>query len=190
MSFKKSQQGFSLLELIVVITIFLIITAVVMADIPGIGRKGALELTAQEVAGCIRAAQTYGTSAKVVDSNIQSIGAFLNIDNNKIVIFADSSEPHNKFDSNDSEIETCSLDGYTLELFGVNNNPLGAIYSMYTPTNYQVDTMSTLEPTFYNDFGSTVNESFIRIKIKSLRNEEFRCAYIYSSGQITVDDCS
>lgn len=195
MFFKKSQQGFSLLELMVVITIFLIITSVVMGDIPKIGRKGALELTAQEVAGCIRAAQTYGTSARVVDGGSQAgpqpVGASLDPTGNKIVIFADIGESPNELDGGDSVVETCSLDGYSFELLGEGDQPFSdlPLYLIYAPTNYQVDTMSTLEPSFYNGNGETVTQSFVKIKIKSLRNNEYWCVRAYANGQIMVGNC-
>ena len=199
MSFKKSQQGFSLLELMVVIAIFLIITAVVMTNIPSFGRRGALDLTAQEVAGCIRAAQTYGTSAKANEySEIKPVGALLDEQDNKITIFFDNDETNTFDDSSDKVIETCDLKGYSFVLSGAGeegDNGLDKVSVIYTPTSYQADTMSTLEPVFYNNAGDgdtplDTSRNFVEINIKSLRNEEHRCVYIYASGQITVGDCS
>jgi len=173
MSFKKSQQGFSLLELMVVITIFLIITAVVMADIPNFGRKGALDLTAQEVAGCIRAAQVYGTAEKVVGTTKNdSIGVDFS-GGNKIVIYKTS---------NNEEVEACNLEGYSLSVSG------GVTGLTFPSTDYTKMLNSNLEPTFLPESeASSLNH--VKITVTSLRNNEQRCVYVFASGQITVGSC-
>jgi len=172
MSFKKSQQGFSLLELMVVITIFLIITAVVMADIPNFGRKGALDLTAQEVAGCIRAAQVYGTAEKVGTTINDSIGVDFS-ENNKIVIYRIS---------DNEEIEACNLEGYSLSVSG------GVTGLTFPSTDYTKMLNSNLEPTFLPESeASSLNH--VKITVTSLRNNEQRCVYVFASGQITVGSC-
>ncbi|HNZ55584.1 MAG TPA: type II secretion system protein [Candidatus Paceibacterota bacterium] len=172
---KKSQQGFSLLELMVVIAIFLIITAVVMADIPGIGRKGALDLTAQEVAGCVRAAQVYGTAKKIELTNTNDIiGA--KVEQDKIIIFA------NDLSSENNIIETCELNGFNLtsEDFDIVKFPS----SLYERT-----IQTSLEPEFYNGATPSLPSSAFEIKVTSIRTNQVKCVYIYQSGQITVGDC-
>lgn len=174
MSFKKSQQGFSLLELMVVITIFLIITAVVMADIPNFGRKGALDLTAQEVAGCIRAAQVYGTAEKVVGATINdNIGVDFS-ESDKIVIYKTSDK---------KEIEACNLEGYSLSVSD------GVTGVTFPSTDYTKMLNSNLEPTFLvEDNPQSLNH--VEITVTSLRNNEQRCVYVFASGQITVGSCN
>ncbi|MFA5736949.1 MAG: type II secretion system protein [Candidatus Paceibacterota bacterium] len=182
MSFKKFQQGFSLLELIVVIAIFLIITAVVMTDIPNFGRKGALDLTAQEVAGCIRATQNYGTTKKIGEDN-SPVGA--NLEDNKVTIYFDNGNASPNFYSSDDDIiETCNLNGYSLAADGEISNII------FMSTNYQKSIKSNLEPTFYDSEGSLVDDvSLVKLIIESLRNKEKRCVFVFSSGQITVSEC-
>lgn len=67
---QETCRGFSLLELIVVMAIFLIITAVVIADIPNFRQKSSLDLTANEVATYIRGGQVFGISQKGESSNM------------------------------------------------------------------------------------------------------------------------
>lgn len=58
----KKQAGFSMLELLVVITIFLIVTGILIVDIPNFREKSSLDLTVSEVATYIRGAQVYGSA--------------------------------------------------------------------------------------------------------------------------------
>ena len=58
------QAGLTLIELLVVITIVIIMTGVVMANLPAFRSKTELDLIAQEVAITIRQAQVYGVNAK------------------------------------------------------------------------------------------------------------------------------
>lgn len=147
-----------------------------MADIPSIGRKGALDLTAQEVAGCIRAAQVYGTSERIVGQSDDEI------------IGVDFSEPNivKIFKSPEGgTIERCELAGYSLAV----DNEVSKV--TFPSTDYTKAINSNLEPSFYSATGGSldlVNRAMITIT--SLRNNEQRCVYIFASGQITVGECS
>jgi prepilin-type N-terminal cleavage/methylation domain-containing protein len=59
-----SSGGFSLIELLVVLSIVLIITTVVLLDYPLFGANQALNISAQEVGQVIREAQLFGISVK------------------------------------------------------------------------------------------------------------------------------
>lgn len=179
MSFKKAQKGFSLLELMVVIAIFLIITSVVMMDIPNFGRKGALDLTAQEVAGCFRSAQSYGNSRRV-DETEGSVGAALS--QNQILIFFDEDSSH-YYDSGEGILSECSLNGYNLSFSEDIAN------AIFPSTDYKRTIKSNLEPEFYSPNGSPISSSVLKTTITSVRNSEQRCVFVYASGQITVGPC-
>lgn len=55
-------KGFSLIEMLVVVSIFTIVTAIVLANLPSFRDKSSLDLVAQEIAIQIRGAQTYAMS--------------------------------------------------------------------------------------------------------------------------------
>ena len=59
---KNWRAGFSLIEMLVVVSIFTIVTAVVLANLPSFRDKSSLDLVAQEIAIQIRGAQTYAMS--------------------------------------------------------------------------------------------------------------------------------
>ena len=57
-------RGFTLIELMVTLAIFTIMTSVIMANYPGFNNKIALEVLAQDIALSIRQAQVYGISVR------------------------------------------------------------------------------------------------------------------------------
>ncbi|OJI08261.1 MAG: hypothetical protein COX02_01870 [Candidatus Vogelbacteria bacterium CG22_combo_CG10-13_8_21_14_all_37_9] len=65
---KNWRAGFSLIEMLVVVSIFTIVTAVVLANLPSFRDKSSLDLVAQEIAIQIRGAQTYAMST-LYDTN-------------------------------------------------------------------------------------------------------------------------
>ena len=59
-----ANQGFTLVEMMVVIVIFTITTGIVLANLPAFRDKASLDLVAQEVATVIRQAQVYGAAVR------------------------------------------------------------------------------------------------------------------------------
>ena len=58
------KSGFTLIEMMVVVAIFVIATGIVLANLPAFRNKSSLDLTAQEVATGIRQAQVYGAGTR------------------------------------------------------------------------------------------------------------------------------
>lgn len=89
---KFDQKGFTLIELMVVITIFLIITAVIFFDAPRFRDNSAIDLIAQDVAVSIRSAQSYGIGAKVDEGGDLSpiYGIRFYVNENRFVLFKGS----------------------------------------------------------------------------------------------------
>lgn len=58
----KESKGFTLIEMIIVISIFVIISTIMLADFPGFSQRVALERTAQEIALSFREAETEALS--------------------------------------------------------------------------------------------------------------------------------
>src|SRR3989338_9771847 len=77
-----TRRGFSLIEMMVVLTIFGIMTAVVLANLPAFRDKTALDLIAQEIATTIRQAQVYGIGTRSAgsSSNFSAYGIYFNLD--------------------------------------------------------------------------------------------------------------
>ncbi len=92
---QRNNKGFSLVELMVVISIFLIITGVVFANLPNFRDKSFLQLIAQEIAVTIRQAQVFGVATRVSLADFDkfpSHGIYINLfeSNNSFIFFSDS----------------------------------------------------------------------------------------------------
>lgn len=112
MLFRSKQQGFSILEMVVVTGIFVMVTGVVLANLPKFRNQASLDLTAQEVALSIREAQVYGTATKVSDGDYPSYGIHFsladNTANKNFVLFAD--DGNKVFDSGVEDGDVCDGD--------------------------------------------------------------------------------
>lgn len=114
---QNGHTGFSLVEMMVVLTIFAIMTAVVMANFPAFQDKTALQLIAQEIATTIRQAQVYGIGTRVETDNFPSHGVYFDLttsDGNKsFVLYADKNNAQPGFGDEDqnSVIEKFTIRG-------------------------------------------------------------------------------
>jgi prepilin-type N-terminal cleavage/methylation domain-containing protein len=90
------KRGFSLIELLVVIGIFIVITSVILANNSKFNSSVLLGNMAYDIALSIREAQVYGLSTQVY-SNQFSVGYGIHFQgNNTYVLFADRNSPPNK----------------------------------------------------------------------------------------------
>ncbi|MFH1170171.1 MAG: type II secretion system protein [Candidatus Vogelbacteria bacterium] len=79
----RVRAGFTLIEMLVVISIFLIMTGVILANFPAFRDKAALDLLAQEIATTIRQAQVYGIGTREAGSEFTSYGIYFALDTSK-----------------------------------------------------------------------------------------------------------
>ncbi len=78
-SFKTSTAGFTLIEMVTVIGIFVIVTGIILANLPSFRSSSALDLVAQEVATQVRGAQVYSMSTVVSNTTDNVFGYLLRI---------------------------------------------------------------------------------------------------------------
>lgn len=189
-------RGFSMLELIVVMAIFLIITAVVIADIPNFRQKSSLDLTANEVATYIRGAQVYGASQKSGGTGQVVYGIHLSSspgENGAFYLFKDL-----KPSPGEKPEESYEINGFKISRIKVSqedsDSDLAMVDLVFKSNNYANTLGTQLEPSLYADYslGSSPSD-FVLVEIKiSPNNEstESRCVCVYSNGQITVESCN
>lgn len=97
MLFPSKQSGFSVLEMVVVTAIFVMVTGVVLSNLPSFRNRASLDLTAQEMALAVREAQVYGIATRVVSvgsNEYPSYGIHFEITDEpagKFTMFADNS---------------------------------------------------------------------------------------------------
>jgi prepilin-type N-terminal cleavage/methylation domain-containing protein len=189
----KNKQGFSLVELIVVMAIFLMITAVVIADIPNFREKSALDLTVSEVATYIRGAQVYGAAQK----GGGGVTAYIIKFNNHNDVFALYKKNAN---GSESLEESYQINGFaisSLKLSGSHNSEclIPSNFSIkFNSNNYASQIGTQLEPEVFVE-GGNINcgaFSYAEIGIASIRNNSNlppQCVRIYNNGQIAPAGC-
>ena len=92
MSLRSSKSlGFSLIEMLVVISIFVIVTGIVLVNLPAFRDKSSLDLVAQEIALTIRQAQVFGIGTRAFGANAYpSHGIYLDPNQRQqFILFAD-----------------------------------------------------------------------------------------------------
>lgn len=188
----ETSRGFSMLELIVVIAIFLIITAVVVADIPNFRSKSSLDLTVSEVATYIRGAQVYGASQKGGEVASAIFGINLNKGLSTFFLFRGNNK--------DDRLENYETPGFKVSAIKVflsdgGNSEYDALDIVFKANTYTGYIGTQLEPSFYLNYGEEgespyLSVYFVEIKISSLQNEAMSsCLRIYNNGQITPASC-
>jgi prepilin-type N-terminal cleavage/methylation domain-containing protein len=108
----KSQSGFTLVEMMVVVAIFIITTGIVLSNFGGFREKSSLDLLAREMALIIRQAQVYGTATKLAagaSGGFPSYGIYAKGGTSHFILFADK-DKDNKYDTGE-EVERFNLYG-------------------------------------------------------------------------------
>lgn len=193
-SFKKSRRllGFTLIEMIVTLTIFSLITAVVLARYRDFNGGIVLTNLAYEIAITVRQAQVYGLSVKDAGASNFNVRYGIHLTyptNNTFALFADTDG--NQIYSGSSEIVESinTLQGNTLDNF------CGIPISGATECGYgTATTLSWLDITFlrpnpdalFKSSSGTAYQS-ATITVKSPASGRTRTITILSTGQISVN---
>ncbi len=205
-SFKrKYKRGFTLVELLVVLAIFVIITTVVLARQNKFSSDIQLTNLAYQIALSIRQAQVYGLGVKGASSNYQ-IGYGIDFDK------ASSSSYALVADNNVDQL----YDGAPTPADNVVNNfnlQLGASISNLCVTDYanvktcsKTGAFSTLDILFlrpnpaanisidhhFDPGGSVTSPSYTQasITIISALGDRYKCINVYQTGQVAVSASS
>ncbi|MFA6295694.1 MAG: prepilin-type N-terminal cleavage/methylation domain-containing protein [Candidatus Paceibacterota bacterium] len=108
-------RGFTLVELMVTVGIFVMMTALVLARYDSFGTGTILTNMAYDIALTIRQAQTYGLSVRKVDSSTNDFSAAYGVHFNdvtgvrKFILFTDSDKDGFYVSGNDIDISTYNL---------------------------------------------------------------------------------
>ena len=189
--------GFTLIEMLVVISIFTIMTGVVLANLPNFRERTALQLVAQKMSLTIREAQVYGVGVKSSGVNVfPSHGIIFGpVASNKksYVLFADDYPPgppigNNKYDSGNNELVTkYDLTG-TVEIQHLDTclSSLSCVSQDSAGLNIVFDRPKT-EANFTDSSGVVIpSTSYVNITVASSRSGETRIIQVWNTGQISV----
>lgn len=103
---KCPRSGFTLVELLVTMGIFLVMTAAVLANYKSYGNNAYFANASEDIVLALRQAQVYGVGSKGEGGSFNSAyGVYFVANSNQIIIFRDSVTVNNKYDAGE-EIET------------------------------------------------------------------------------------
>lgn len=190
--FKKNSSGFSLVEMMVVIAIFFIITAVTLANLPDFQNKTSMDLVAQDVALAIRTAQVYSTATRKskfesVSNPFPSYGVNFDIseDNStKISVYSDvnglTSFNPGSIDSNLEKTYDINGKAYIKDIF----------YGPITCSNPSMNIFFKRPNTdvlFFDGCGNSLGSiENVIITLSNKRADEKRYVIVHKNGQIEV----
>lgn len=183
----KGSRGFSLLELMVVIAIFAIMTGILAADLPNFREKSSLDLTVSEVATYIRGAQVYGSAQVGAGSDSVSYEIEITEGNSifKLLKVGDSSF------SEDYEIKGFKFVDILKRQNSSDSCNISTIKIRYSPNTYTANIGTNLEASFYDKQNDKIeNVEYVDIMIKGSRNQILSgCLRVYQNGQIVNVAC-
>lgn len=190
--FKKSnnsQAGFSMLELMIVITIFLVMTGILIVDIPNFREKSSLDLTVSEVATYIRGAQVYGSAQVGNFSNPVSYGVTIEKGVSSFFLLKD---PVNNPSQEEGPYEMKGFKFDNILARGTDTICPSKITFVYE-ANSGVNSIGTVlgAKAYHGPLAIPVDFfEYADIKIKSLRGQGLTsCLRIYANGQIANISC-
>lgn len=178
------------MELVVVIAIFIIITAVVLANAPQFRENANLDLISQEVSLHIRGAQVYGLGTRFVEgSDYDAFGVHFSTAEE-----TDGGPLANKYQFylygsigggvglEANLVESYRLSGGSFEIFelSVDGNPVNQLSILFQ----RPETKAKFFHSGSNSECSSCNEA--KIVIKSIREDKEKTITVRRSGQIIV----
>lgn len=193
---KRQKSGFTLIEMMVVVAIFLVITGVILLNTPQVREKLSIELVAQELSINIRGTQVYGVATQ----------ARIDQDTNQVefpsygIYFAPINDP-----SFSNEPRVFGLSSPTNLEFNID----GVVSESGLPAGYKIaglkyDLGSGWEeaddlviafirpsPTAHfliNNNSSVTGVQRVGVIIESIREHKMKQISVYSNGQIAVID--
>lgn len=188
---KKGGRGFTLVEMIVSLSIFALITTVVLARYRDFNGGIILSNLAYEIAITVRQAQVYGLSVKDASASNFNVRYGIHLaypTNNSFFMFADT-DGNGQYSGSSEIVETISpLQGNTIDNFCAQPLSGQAECGSGTPTTLSWLDIAFLRPNPDALFRSSSGNSYqsATITVKSPRTGATRTITIRATGQISV----
>ncbi len=187
-SYPACSRGFSLVELLVTISIFVAVTGVVLINFPSFSSHIALDNLAHEVALAVRQAQVFGSSSREFGTGsgiFLSRGAhFDRTQNTTFLLFADADG--NDLYSGESELEEMFTIGQRNYISGICGFVTSASNCTVLDTVDITFMRPNPEPTILGSVGgSGAPYSYVTITVSSSAGNTRNIA-VWSNGQIAI----
>lgn len=189
-----SQAGLTIVEMMVVLAIFTIVSTIILGNLPAFKNRLALDLLAEEVALVVRQAQVYGTATRVFGQQFPSYGVYLPIEGDSFVLFADK-DANNKYDEgelqelfklhggvNIKDILFCNPGAVCLtskQAYALGLRALAVLYQRPS-SDASIYSVDLSEPPNYD----LITYSYVTVELYSEKNKESRGIAIWRTGHI------
>lgn len=188
-SSKQKNKGFTLVEMIISVGIFTIMSTIILVNYPEFRGRSALDNLTAQIATVYHEAQIYGISVRKggVDFSIgYGVHIDLDVNNTDLIIFADENKDFN-FTGKDTVLETFSLTGGEK----ITKICAPSCVGSQNETN-RVNSVTTVfvrpNPDAHFSLGGTLDSSMpsISIEISNRSGSYKRNVEVYTTGQISV----
>lgn len=185
-SFKNKNNGFTLVELIITIGIFALMTSLMLAKYGNFDQGTLLTNTAFDIALSIRSAQSYGMNVRSVGRNINSFeapyGVHFDNGSNTYKIYANTSGDL-KYDDGDTILSTITMKrGHTVSFICADN----AGNCLVTVDSLDIIFQRPDPNAIILINGQTTRYIYSRIKVMA-SDGSTRSIVVRSTGQISVE---
>jgi prepilin-type N-terminal cleavage/methylation domain-containing protein len=189
-SFKHKNKGFTLVEMIISVGIFTVMSAIILANYPEFRSRSALDNLTAQIATVYREAQIYGISVREEGEANFSTGYGVHIDrtvsDTDLIIFSDADKDFIFNEKFDSIVETFSLGG------GERITKLCIPSCLDPKVQNEVDSLTTVfirpNPDAYFSVRDTPDPSAssISIEVSNRSGSYLRNVEVFTTGQISV----
>jgi prepilin-type N-terminal cleavage/methylation domain-containing protein len=169
------KRGFTIIELLVAVSIFIIITGLVVADFRRGARSDELKIAASGLASTLQRAQTMALAGEAINGIVPAggYGVYVTLDvPNRYIIFADNDDDKT-YDAGEDLAD------------GVNFLPSNITISQVSPASASIIFKSP-KPTIYINGDISLNLAIITLK-DSISNQSRKVIVNRISGQISVE---
>lgn len=197
---QEKKQGFTLVEMMVVVGIFLVVTGVILINVPNFREKTSVDLVAQDIAVTIRSSQVFGVGTRALYGNPVAYGVSLSVlpdRKNGFVLFADINKDfvYNNSDSSvvcgQSPSIECQSD-YSLNGFTISSINLYRAGEIIYPNEINISfERPKSNPRFCINEEEDCPDVTIEkaeIVVQSLKEQKRKVVVVYANGQIAVED--
>ena len=184
-------RGFSLVEMLVAVAIFAVISSILLANYPEFRSRAALDNTAHEVALVFREAQVYGISVRGAGNSFPVYGVHFNPDTpTKIIIFTDTKSDKMYTPLDDQLLDTFTLTGGESITQACENGTFTGGVLTGCPTTAKLYNVIFERPNpdalFYDQTGTIITEPYLSFEVSNRSRSYRRAVQITSTGQIVV----